>query len=91
MLVSYHIIIDPCYYYKGHRLIIAYLYTHVMEISEKDDKFTQPPLEMKKKIFIYAWFKCSVYMQLYIYTDCRGGDHMVVRFTTTYAISTYHH
>ena len=25
------------------------------------------------------------------YRDCRGRDHIVVRFTTIYAISTYHH
>jgi hypothetical protein len=23
--------------------------------------------------------------------DCRGRDRMVVRYTTTYAISAYHH
>jgi len=84
MLVSYHIIIDPCYYYKDHRLIIAYLYTHVMEISEKDDKFTQPPMEMNF-FFLFMHGLNAVYICSYIYTDCHGGDHMVVRFTTTYA------
>ena len=30
--------------------------------------------------------------ELYIITkDCRGRDYMVVVFTTTYAISAYHH
>jgi hypothetical protein len=26
-----------------------------------------------------------------IFRDCCGRDHMVVGFTTTYAISAYHH
>ena len=61
-----------------------------MEISEKEDKFTQPPLEMKKK-YIFMHGLNAVYICSYIYTNCRGRDHMVVRFTTTYAISTYRH
>jgi len=28
---------------------------------------------------------------MYIYRGCHGRDRMVVGFTTTYAISVYHH
>jgi hypothetical protein len=30
-------------------------------------------------------------LNIHIIRDCRGCDYMVVGFTTTYAISAYHH
>jgi hypothetical protein len=43
--------------------------------------FSLPPFDILKKIVI-TWFNCW---------GRRGHDHMIVRFTTTYAIGAYHH
>jgi len=32
-----------------------------------------------------------MHMYIYIFRGCRGRDSMIVGFTTTYAISPYHH
>ena len=39
----------------------------------------------------YIMYKVQDYIVLYNTWSRRGRDRMVVRFTTTYAISAYHH
>jgi hypothetical protein len=59
-------------------------------------------VEKKNKITVIINLACNLYRIIDIYiTDytnipvnfegCRGRDRMVVVFTTTYAISAYHH
>ena len=44
------------------------------------------------KILLYSWYRsCSFHEIIPKQKDRRGRDHMVVGFTTTYAISAYHY
>jgi len=36
-------------------------------------------------------FHCIIYNNIFVGRGRRGSDHMVVGFTTTYAISAYQH
>ena len=53
-------------------------------------KYAELILKLEKKINTYVIILTHRidYMQK---RGCRGHDHMVVGFTTTYAISAYHH
>jgi hypothetical protein len=42
-------------------------------------------------LFIYLFFVCPLTLIDILHRGRRGRDRMVVGFTTTYAISAYHH
>jgi hypothetical protein len=51
------------------------------------DKNFPNNLTIPKRLYLSIW----VSKNHAIYRVCRGRDHMVVGFTTTFAISAYHH
>jgi hypothetical protein len=44
-------------------------------------------------VIVFQFIQTVLYLHIYIpvYRGCFGRDRMVVGFTTTYAISAYHH
>ena len=63
----------------------------MIEITAYSDMWGSYTDELKIKVSVCLLFIYFFYIAINISGSCRGCDHMVVGFTTTYTISAYHH